>query len=105
MFFSFSTRKGANLRLSHLGVTSNFPSRMLFLPNGMSPVTNIHVIGLFKSIRTKNACYTSLFSLFLTPEPTLTKSESTVNSSINTMVFRNGYLKDERGDPQIFSPL
>ena len=67
-FFSFSTQKRGKSRLSRSGMISNFSSIMLLLPNGMTPITNIYLIDLFKSIRTKIACYTSLVSLFLTFE-------------------------------------
>ena len=70
IFFSFLTQKGANLRLSRPGMTSNFPSRMLFLPNGLTPVTNNYLTEPKMKNRTKNACYTSLFLLLLTLEAT-----------------------------------
>ena len=85
---------------------SIFPSRMLFLPIRMTAVTNIYLIGLFKSIRSKNACFTSLFSLFLTCTwSNFSQNESSVKTSIITVVFPTGYLDNERGDPPLFLPL
>ena len=89
-FLVFPTQKGANLHLLHQN-------------NGMTPVTNIYLISLFKSILPKNACYTSLFSLFLTCTwSNLSQIKSTVKTSINTAVFCTGYLENKCGDTPIF---
>ena len=66
IFLSFSTQKEANLHLLQLGMTSNFPSRLLFFIkwNDTSYNYSVILIGFFKSIPTKNACSTQFYFHF-----------------------------------------
>ena len=69
----------------------------------MAPVTNIYLIGLFELMRTPKTFLQQLyFIIVFNTWSNVNQIESTVKASINTAVFRTGYLENERGDPSIF---
>ena len=104
-FFSFLTPKGAHLRLSWVGKTNHFSSRMLFLPNGMTPVPSIYLIGLLSQYKPKMLGRQVYFFVIFNIWSNLSQMESTIKTSINTVVFGTGYLENEHGDPPIFLHL
>ena len=83
-----------------------FPPECYFYQMEWYQLQIFYLIGLFKSIQIKSACNTSLVWIhYFNTWSNLSQIESTVKTSINTMVFHISYLENERGDPPILLPL